>query len=320
MNREQAIERIGELMREHGLSPDDLRTDGDGAARAGRSSEWLRPVLATLGGLFVLAGLIGAFSLIWDDLVPLARVVIVLGSGLVALVLAGLASQREAFDRAASILFLLAGWFQTWGLFVAIDEYLTDRPTEIHAMLVFGCMAIQFALLLVWQKRLELLLGLMVFASLTFIALCARLDVDWEWVALVMGVSGMLVSWSLERTAFRPLCGLTWWAYGASMAIGAFGLVDGRFPLDLLLIAIGAALVQISVLVRRRALLALAVIVLLGYLGYYTEEYFADTLGWPIALILFGAALLAASGLAIRLGQRMGQAGKSPTSSTASAA
>ncbi len=308
MNREQAIERIGELMREHGLSADDLKYDAGGPIRAGRSSEWLRPVLATLGGLFVLAGLIGAFSLIWDDLVPLARVVIVLGSGLVALVLAGLASQRGAFDRAASIFFLLAGWLQTWGLFVAIDEYITDRPTEIHAMLVFGCMAIQFALLLVWQKRLELLLGLMVFTSLAFITLCARLDVDWEWVALVMGVSGMLVSWSLERTVFRPLCGLTWWAYGTSMAIGAFGLVDGRFPFDLLLIAIGAALVQISVLVRRRALLALAVIVLLGYLGYYTEEYFADTLGWPIALILFGAALLAASGLAIRLGQRMGEA------------
>ncbi len=305
MNREQAIEQIQQLMREHGLSVDELRPGGQGVAIAQRSSEWLRPVLAALGGLFVLAGLIGAFSLIWDDLVPLARVVIVLGSGLVALVLAGLASQRDAFDRAASILFVLAGWFQTWGLFVAIDEYITVRPDETHAMLVFGVMTIQFALLLLWQKRLELLTGLMVFASLTFITLCVRLEVDWEWVALVMGLSGMLVSWSLERSGFRPLCGLTWWVYGASMAIGAFGLVEGRFPLDLLLIAIGAALVQISVLVRRRALLALAVIVLLGYLGYYTEEYFANVLGWPIALILFGAALLAASGLAIRLGQRM---------------
>ena len=32
-------------------------------------------VTAALGGLFVLAGLIAAFSLVWDDLVPLARVV-----------------------------------------------------------------------------------------------------------------------------------------------------------------------------------------------------------------------------------------------------
>jgi hypothetical protein len=50
----------------------------------------------------------------------------------------------------------------------------------------------------------------------------------------------------------------------------------------------------------------MSVIVLLSYLGYFTQEYFADTLGWPIALIVFGAVLLAASGFAIRLGQRMG--------------
>jgi hypothetical protein len=309
MNREQAIAQVQQLMREHDLSIDDLWPDGEGRPGPARTSEWLRPVLATLGGLFVLAGLIGAFSLIWDDLVPLARVVIVLGSGLVALVLAGLASQRESFDRAASIFLLLAGWFQAWGLFVAIDEYLTDSPSELHALLVFGCMGVQFALLMLWQKRIELLLGLMVFATLAFVAACAWLEIDWEWVALVMGVSGMSITWALERSAFRPLCGLTWWVYGSALAIGVFGLVDGRFLFDLILIAVGAVLVQISVLVRRRSLLALAVIVLLGYLGYYTQEYFADVLGWPIALILFGAALLAASGFAIKLGQRMGESG-----------
>jgi len=309
MNRQQAIERIRQLMREHALELSDIQGTELQVDPAGRSGEWLRPVLATLGGLFVMAGLIAAFSLIWDDLVPLARVVIVLGSGLIALVLAAMASQREAYDKAASIFFLLAGWFQTWGLFVAVDEYLTSTPNELHALAVFGVMVVQFALLLAWQKRLELLLGLMVFATLSFIAACSHLEIDWELVALVMGGSGMLVSWALERTAFKPLCGLSWWVYASSLAIGAFGLLEGEFPLDLLLIGVGAVLVQISVLVRRRALLALSVIVLLGYLGYYTQEYFADTLGWPIALILFGAALLAASGYAIKLGQRMGQAG-----------
>jgi hypothetical protein len=302
MNREQAIDHINELMRDHGLSPSDLRA----TSSAARSGEWLRPVLATLGGLFVLAGLIAGFSLIWDDLVPLARVAIVLGAGLVALVLAAMAGQREDYDKAASILFVLAGWFQTWGLFVAVDEYLTTTPNDLHALAVFGVMAAQFALLLVWQRRSELLLGVMVFTTLSFIAVCSHLDIDSELMATVMGLSGMVVSWALERTAFKPLCGLSWWVYSSALAIGAFGLLAGEFPLDLLLIGVGAVLVQISVLVRRRALLALSVIVLLSYLGYFTQEYFADTLGWPIALIVFGAVLLAASGFAIRLGQRMG--------------
>ena len=44
---------------------------------------------------------------------------------------------------------------------------------------------------------------------------------------------------------------------------------------------------------------------MLAYLGYYTREYFADVLGWPVALILFGLVLLALSGYAFKLGQGM---------------
>jgi hypothetical protein len=46
---------------------------------------------------------------------------------------------------------------------------------------------------------------------------------------------------------------------------------------------------------------------LLGYLGYFTAEYFADVTGWPIALIIMGFILIGISTKAIKLGQKISQ-------------
>jgi len=42
----------------------------------------------------------------------------------------------------------------------------------------------------------------------------------------------------------------------------------------------------LSVKVKSRTLLLVSTFALLGYLGYFTNQYFADILGWPIALII----------------------------------
>ena len=48
-------------------------------------------------------------------------------------------------------------------------------------------------------------------------------------------------------------------------------------------------LIALSIRVASRALLFVSVVGLLAYLSYFAYEYFADVVGWPIALILAGA-------------------------------
>ncbi len=306
MTREEALERIAELARRHDLDISDvvpvLPSSKD---RTASSPDWARRLLAVVGGLLVLAGLIGVLQLVWDDLAPFARVLTVFGSGLVLLVLGVVAGRDPAYESAASPLLLVAGLFQTTGLFVLLDEYSTGTDELLGAMLVFGVMTAQFGLLFAALKRTDLLFLLLLSATLVFGTTLAWLDVEGEWILLVIGVSGLLISYGLERTRWRGLCGLAWFAYAACTAIGLFGLVEGRFPFDLLLIVAAVLLVQLSIHVQSRPLLVAAVIVLLAYLGYFTGEYFADVLGWPIALIVFGLVLLALSGYAVRLGRGM---------------
>jgi hypothetical protein len=43
---------------------------------------------------------------------------------------------------------------------------------------------------------------------------------------------------------------------------------------------------------------------MLSYIGYYTAEHFANTVGWPIALVIVGIALIGVSSLAVRLNNK----------------
>lgn len=312
-DRRSALAQIAELARAHSLTADEIEqalTDPEAsehgaAVRDAGAPDWVRALLAVVGGLLVLAGLVGLLQLVWDDLSAPARVLSVFGSGVVLLVLGLVASRDAAFDRAASPLLLVAGLFQTVGLFVLLGEYAIDFEDEVAAMLVFGVIAGQFAALFAALKRTDLLLLLMIAATLFLAASLAWLDVDGEWIALNLGIAGLMVSFGLEKTRWSGVCSLSWVAYAFMLAVGLFEIVEGAFPLDLLLIVAAALLIQLSVFVARRALLTVAVIIMLVYLGYYTNEYFADVLGWPIALIAFGLVLLALSGYAVRLGRSM---------------
>jgi hypothetical protein len=52
-------------------------------------------------------------------------------------------------------------------------------------------------------------------------------------------------------------------------------------------------------------MLVMAVLQSLGYLSYFTEEYFQNVAGWPLALMLAGGIMIGISGYAVKLGQRL---------------
>ncbi len=43
---------------------------------------------------------------------------------------------------------------------------------------------------------------------------------------------------------------------------------------------------------------------MIGYLVWFTGEYFADSLGWPLALVIIGVLFIALSVLAVRINRR----------------
>jgi hypothetical protein len=50
-----------------------------------------------------------------------------------------------------------------------------------------------------------------------------------------------------------------------------------------------------------RTLLFVATMAILAYTGWFTGEHFADSVGWPVALIAFGMFMIGLSALAFRI-------------------
>jgi len=96
--------------------------------------------------------------------------------------------------------------------------------------------------------------------------------------------------------------------YPPGMKIAAGWFRDQRgFALGLLIgaLTLGKAfphlLTALSGESWRTPMLFVSTLGILGYTGWFTEEHFADSVGWPIALIAFGIFMIGLSALAMRI-------------------
>ncbi|MBL37970.1 MAG: hypothetical protein CMP07_06135 [Xanthomonadales bacterium] len=308
-NSTEALDRIAAIVEEHGLSVEEVveRLDGgSGDAGAGRNERLIRRILAYLGAIFVLAGTITAVNMFWDDLGSASRVIASFGTGLSALVLAVATLRDKRYEAASTPLLLVAALFQTSGLFVFLNEYFGGDDPALGAMAVFGVMGLQSLLLFAAIRRTSMVFLSLFFGFAFLASVLAWLDVDDGFGALVIGISGLLVSWRVHETPHRSVTPPAFFVFGALTALGAFDLVEGQFPMDFSLAGVAAALIYAGVVARSRSLLVTGVLAMLGFLGYFTNEYFADMLSWPVALILMGLLMLGLSSYALKLGRRMG--------------
>jgi len=307
-DRQDALDRIADIVKEHDLSLRAVveRLDGTAVFSGGsRNERLIRRILAYLGAIFVLAGAVTAVNMFWDDLGSAGRVLASFGTGLVALVLAIATHRDSRYEAASTPLFLVGALFQTSGLFVFLNEYYAGGDPALGAMAVFGVMTLQSLLLFASLRRTSLVF-LFVFFGFSFVAsTLVWLDVDDGFASLVIGVSGLLVTWRIHATPHRAVTPLAFSVFGALTAIGAFDLVEGEFPLDFSLVGVAAALIYAGVVARSRSLLVTGVLSMLAFLGYFTNEYFADMLSWPVALVMMGLFMLGLSSYAVKLGRGM---------------
>lgn len=305
MTREEALQRIVGLAREHNLSASEIETalQREADAREPGRAGLVGRILAYLGGIFVFAG-IGVFiALNWDAMNSLARIVVSLGPGVAAFVMALVAVRDPRYERATTPLFLIAAALQPTGILVAIDELASGGDWHYAVLLTSGVLVLQQLAVFARHRRSTLLFTSLLFA-LWFLATALDIvEMDEEWIALLLGASTIGVCVGLERTEHRDIVPF-WYFVGAVAAFGGlFGVLeDTPVELGFLLAACGG--VFLSVQTRSRTLLVVSTVAILGYVSYYTSEHFLDSLGWPIVLIVLGLVLILLSALALRINKR----------------
>jgi len=126
-----------------------------------------------------------------------------------------------------------------------------------------------------------------------------------DWAGLLTGISVMSAAYGLHKAKrFSRLTGLGYF-FGSILAYtGLFDLVQNT-PAELLYLGITASMLYACVVLQSRSLLFTTVIAMLGFIGFFTAKHFANSLGWPITLMLMGVAFLAVGTIAIRVKRKI---------------
>ena len=302
-DRDRALADVVALARAHQLSADQIAAALGQPSPPASDTRWrdvIVTVLGVLGGTFVFAG-VGVFiALQWDDMNSAARVVVTLGSGAAALVLAVLASRDPRFVKATTPLLLMAGALEPTGMMVAFDEFGSGGDWRLAVLAVCGTMALQFAGVFGHLRRSAPLFLSVLFTVAFWWTAFDVLDLDATLAETVLGASIVLAAIGIGRTPHRDITGPWYFLGSAALLHGIFDALE-RTPLDIVFLLAAAGVVYLSVLVHSRALLAVGTLAILAYTAWFTGEHFAESIGWPLALIAFGLFMIGLSALAFRI-------------------
>ncbi|HSC26179.1 MAG TPA: hypothetical protein VLD67_02835 [Vicinamibacterales bacterium] len=302
-DRTDALNRIVALARQHGLSAEEIAAaigHGHHPASENRWQNILVRVLGFLGGIFVFAG-VGVFiALQWDDLNSAARIVITLGPGVAAFVLAVLAGRDLRVAKAATPLFLAAAGLQPTGMLVAFAEMGSGGDWRWASLVTSAVMAAQFGAAFAALRRSTLLFLSMVFGTLFWWTALDLADVDGQLIALVLGSAMLMAAVWAHRSGRGDITPFWYFVGAAAFLAGLFDMVE-RTPFEVVFLAAAAGFVYASAVLQSRTLLSVATLAILAYTGWFTGQHFVDSIGWPLALMAFGLALIGLSALALRI-------------------
>jgi hypothetical protein len=124
-----------------------------------------------------------------------------------------------------------------------------------------------------------------------------------EITAMVTGVSLVLTGHWLRHSNYISMFPL-WMFAGTGFALAGFYALMPA-PFEPVAIGVAALAIYGALLLQSRAVLAAAVLSVIGFIVEYSAKYFADTIGWPILLILLGIMTLSAGFMFARLSGRI---------------
>jgi hypothetical protein len=305
--REAALAEIRHLAETHGIGAAEIGAAlaGDGSGDAAQSGVIAR-VTAYLGGLFVFAGIAALIAVNWEAFPSAARVLITLGLGLALFVAALIVDLDRRWPALVAPGYLAALALEPTGMMVAFDEY-GGGDARWAMLLTSFAVALQCAVTLAGTRQRSghavLLFAATLFGASFWATAFGLAGVDEDRASLTIGVALLLVSFAIDGRRYRWNAAL-WALAGATLAFVALWDLLRDTPLEVLFALLAMGGVYLSVVMQSRSLLFTSVAALLFYIGYFTAEYFADSLGWPLALMLIGVAFVVVGRLALRLKRR----------------
>jgi len=302
MNKTELMEELwqkineGEITKEELVSQLNLQTTPSIETKE-HSHFSVTGMLYVFGAAVAIIGLIIFTAQIWDDLGSLARILITLGLGFLLTGIGSSLLRQKPTDNIGVVFQFIGGMLVPGGVLVTLEELGANTTSLWSTALSFGAI---FAFYLILTSILKhAILTFFAIANGTFFLYLLigaiegfRSDDIYLYLTMVIGTSYLLLAKSFRDGWNKKLLGSLYFFGISGILTAGFIKVLGSGFWELFYFAIVLICLYLSVYMRSKVILVLSTIFLIIHVSYITQEYFANSLGWPISLILLGFVII----------------------------
>ncbi|MGH9409168.1 MAG: hypothetical protein ACRD1V_06915 [Vicinamibacterales bacterium] len=320
--RDEALNYIRSIGKEHSLTRDEVLAAFDGgeagppegapvalpAVSAGAISPHrlnTAEILAYIGGAVVSLGVAILIEQHWSVLSFETKLLVTLGLGIAMFVAGVLLQSREPLGGIGAAFHLAGALVMPIGLYVVFDHagWSLDSP-RLPTLISFILLVTYAASALIFRKTVLDLFTILFGTALALIAAGWLIDEHpllsaWnfgEYCYLAVGAAYLFLGHYNSSGRSRSLAGFLY-GFGAICSLGAALSLGGWKPtqnvaFELIGPLLAFGVLYLGVCVRRTSLLTFGTLFLMAYILKITAEYFSDSFGWPIALMIAGLAMV----------------------------
>lgn len=278
----------------------------------------LSEILYYIGGGIVFLGICVLSYQNWDWFGSFLRIFITLGSTIAAFLIAVVLSRYPNLTKVSQAFFLISGLLAPLGLNVTLKESGVIIDQDGVQILIYAILSgIYLTAFKIFRQSILLFFGIVFCTGLYHYIInilvannfdSSNQDKIWEYRILTIGMGYLLLGYYLSKTSQAALRGIMY-GFGAVGFLGAAMALGGWTPnqnvfWELIYPLLVFGLIYLSVPTKSKALLTFGTLFLIGYVIKITNEYFTSGLGWPLALVLCGFAIMGIGYYAVRFNKK----------------
>jgi hypothetical protein len=265
-------------------------------------------LLYILGAAIVVIGILAFVSQIWNDIGSGGRITVTLGLGFIFTATGSILLKNKPQDLIGTIFHGIGGLLIPGGAMVTLSELSTGQDTLWPVAITFGAIFAFYLLLNAVHKT----------ATLTFFAIAngtafvylligaildgSAYDIEetYEYLTMAVGASYLLLSHAFQKNWNAKLIGILYFFGSIAFLGAAFSQVFDSVPWQMFYFLLILGGLFLSTFLRSSIILAVSIAFLIAHFSYITSEYFADSVGWPLSLIVLGFLFIGLGVYAVR--------------------
>ena len=130
---------------------------------------------------------------------------------------------------------------------------------------------------------------------------------DMKWIGLALGISYICICAKVIHTEHHGITPF-WFFIGTGLLLSSSFEILEHTIFEILFLGISALTVYLSTILSSRTMLFLGTVGMLWYIGDFSYEFFEDSIGWPIVLVIVGVSCIGLGSYAMTLSRNMNSA------------